>query len=138
MKFAEGFSVSGIFLKTPEEIFPIYQENTGLILVLKRNPDRLTNEGVTQLVFEGQEVGILVEKLEADAQLILLTDARNVHELSAHWKRFSPHIIKTFDINSFVKGESIEIRLVSKLEDIRVALTESYSILKEKLNLVSK
>lgn len=91
-----------------------------------------------ELTFEGQEIGILVEKLQEDTELILLTDARNIHEVAAHWKRFSPHISKMFDINSFVKGESIEMRLISQLEEIRVVLTESHSILQEKLNHASK
>lgn len=135
LKFAEGFSVIGIFLQTPEEIFPLFQESTSLILVLKRNPKRLVNEGITELVFEDQKIGVLVEKMTEDANLVILAETRNIQEVAAHWKRFSPHISKMFDINEFVKGEGIEMRLVSQLEEIRVALIDSYSILKEKLNL---
>ncbi|WP_455141571.1 hypothetical protein [Candidatus Hodarchaeum mangrovi] len=131
-KFATGFSVKGIYLQTSQELIPIVQESSELLLMLKRHPN--LPDGIINLLYEEQEIGTLVETLENDIKLIILTDSKHIQEVSANWKRFTPIIKKQMDIEQFLNQESVETRLINRLEDIRISIEKSTSILKEKIN----
>ena len=131
-KFAAGFSVKGIYLQTSQELIPIVQESSELLLMLKRHPN--LPEGIVNLIYEEQEIGILVETLEDDNKLIILTDSKHIQEVSSNWKRFTPIIKKQMNTEQFLNQESVETRLVNRLEDIRITIENSTSILKEKSN----
>jgi len=131
-KFATGFSVNGIYLQTSQELIPIVQESSELLLMLKRHPN--LPDGVINLLYEEREFGTLVETLEDNIKLIILTDSKHIQEVSTNWKRFTPIIKKEMNIEQFLNQESIETRLINCLEDIRITVEKSTSILKEKSN----
>ena len=135
-KFAAGFAVTGIFLQTPQEIFPIIQQKSDSLLVLKRHPNLPV--GITELIFDGIKIGVLVEMLDDDTNIVILAATKNIQEIAAHWKRFSPIIRKQIQIEEFFHQESIETKLISRIEDIRISLSNTTIILKEKINFDSK
>ncbi|MFX0051114.1 MAG: hypothetical protein ACFE8U_07445 [Candidatus Hermodarchaeota archaeon] len=127
-KFAEGFMVTGIFLQTPQELFPIFQQKMDTLLILKRHPDLQT--GINELEFEDNRIGVLVDPIKNNTKLIIMADAKHIHEVAAHWKRFSPVVKEKFQVEEFIQQESIEMRLVSRLEEIRIAIEDATSYFK--------
>ncbi|MHA2031819.1 MAG: hypothetical protein ACW99Q_20765, partial [Candidatus Kariarchaeaceae archaeon] len=83
-KFATGFTVPGIFLQTPKEIFPILQEKTDILLMLKRSP-RL-QVGTDELVISGKNMKALVDSLDENTNIIIITESKNFQEVSSNWK----------------------------------------------------
>jgi hypothetical protein len=124
--------VTGIFLQTPQELFPIYQQKMESLLLLKRHPT--LQDGINELNFENKTIGALVDPIKEDAKLIILADGKNIQEVASHWKRHSPVIRERFKVEEFIQKESIEMRLIGRLEDIRLAFEETTTILKEKIN----
>lgn len=135
-KFAEGFSVNGIFLQTPQEVFPIIQQRADSLLVLKRYPD--LQAGVSEVKIDDRKVGALVDFLNDQTKIVILTAPKNIQEVASHWKRFLPVVKKQINIEEFIRQEGIETKLVNRLEDIRIALSNTTTILKEKINFDSK
>ncbi len=135
-KFAEGFSVNGIFLQTPQEVFPIIQQRADFLLVLKRYPD--LQVGVSEVIMDDKKVGALVDSLNNRTKIIILTAPKNIQEVASHWKRFLPVVRKQINIDDFIHQESIETKLINRLEDIRIALSKTATILKERINYDSK
>ncbi len=135
-KFAEAFSVKGIFLQTPTELFPIIQDRADTLLILKRR-DSLPS-GVSEITLGEIKLGVIVEVLDEETKLILLADYKNIDEIKPHWKRFLPAVEKGMDINEFIQQESIETKLLTALEDIRIALIEAGKSMKEKINFESR
>lgn len=134
-KFAEGFSVTGIYLQTPQELFPIVQQRADSLLALKRH--RNLPIGITELKIQDTKMGVLVDSLDTDVNIIILAATKHIQEISATWKRFLPVIRKKIQIEEFILQESIETKLVNQLEDIRIAITDATMILKEKINFES-
>ncbi len=135
-KFAAGFAVTGIFLQTPQEIFPIIQQKSDSLLVLKRHPNLPV--GITELIFDGIKIGALVESLDDDTNIVILAATKNIQEIVGHWKRFSPIIRKKIRIEEYIHQESIETKLINRIEDIRISFSNTTTILKEKINFDSK
>jgi hypothetical protein len=135
-KFAAGFAVSGIFLQTPQEIFPIIQQKADSLLLLKRHPN--LQVGITELNINDTKVGVLVESLDNNINIVILAATKNIQEIAAHWKRFSPIIRKQIQIEEFVQQESIESKLINRIEDIRISLSNTTIIFKEKTNFDPK
>ncbi|NHJ00896.1 MAG: hypothetical protein EAX86_02085 [Candidatus Heimdallarchaeota archaeon] len=135
-KFAEAFSVKGIFLQTPTELFPIIQERADTLLILKRKG--ILPAGITEITIGEHKLGVIVEVLHAETKLILMADSKNIEEIRPHWKRFLPAVEKGMDINEFIQQESIETKLLNALDDIHIALTEANKNLKEKMNIEAK
>ena len=135
-KFAAGFAVTGIFLQTPQEIFPIIQQKSDSLLVLKRHPT--LQVGITELIFDDIKIGALVESLDDDTNIVILAATKNIQEIAAHWKRFSPIIRKQIQIEEFIHQESIETKLINRIEDIRISLSNTTIIFKEKINFDPK
>lgn len=135
-KFAAGFAVTGIFLQTPQEIFPIIQQKADSLLVLKRFPN--LQVGITELNIEDAKVGVLVESLDNDTNIVIIAAKKHIQEIAAHWKRFSPVIRKQIHLEEFIHQESIETKLISRIEDIRISLSNTTIILKEKINFDPK
>jgi hypothetical protein len=129
-KFAEGFMVDGIFLQTPQELFPIFQQKMDSFLILKRHPN--LQVGINEIDFEEKKIGALLDPINDNANLIIVTNIKYINEVASHWKRFSPVIKDKFQVDEFIQQESIEMRLVSRLEEIRIALEDVTSILKER------
>ncbi|MHA1971811.1 MAG: hypothetical protein ACTSW1_02390 [Candidatus Hodarchaeales archaeon] len=132
-KFASGFTVIGIFIQTQQELIPIVQQSPELLLVLKRHPN-LTPGSIT-LKFEDKEIGVLVDTLDDEVKILILASPIHIQEISAHLKRFLPIIRKQMNINEFLNKESVETRLVNRLEDIRLTLEDTLKILKEKMEV---
>lgn len=135
-KFAEGFAVTGIFLQTPREIFPIIQQKADSLLILKRHPT--LQVGLTELNIDNIKMGVLVDSLGEDTNIVILAATKHIQEIAAHWKRFLPVIKREIQIEEFIHQESIETKLINILEDIRIALSKTTSILKEKINYDKK
>lgn len=131
-KFAEGFSVTGIFLQTPQEIFPIIQQKADSLLLLKRHPN--LQVGITELTIDESKMGVLVDSLDIETNIVIISASKHIQEISAHWKRFLPVVKKQVKIEEFIRQESIENKLINRLEDIRIALNKTTTILKEKIN----
>ena len=131
-KFAEGFAVTVIFLQTPREIFPIIQQKADSLLILKRHPT--LQVGLTELNIDNIKMGVLVDSLGEDTNIVILAATKHIQEIAAHWKRFLPVIKREIQIEEFIHQESIETKLINILEDIRIALSKTTSILKEKIN----
>ena len=116
-KFAVGFSVAGIFIQTPQELFPVVQENPNFYLAIKRLPT--LEEGSLEIKVGGEKYGLL----------------KNITEIELHWKRFLPVIREKVQINDFILQESIETRLFNRLEDIRISFEDSITNFKEKTKI---
>ncbi len=129
-KFAEGFTVLGIFLQTPREIFPIFQEKTDILLMLKRRP-RL-QIGTSNLSISGKPLKALVDSLDDDTSIVIIAELKNFQEIKSHWKRFLPIVRQQINIKDFIQQESIEIKLINRLEDIRQSFETMTISLKEK------
>ena len=129
-KFAYGFSVVGIFVKTPKELFPIVQENPNLFLALKRT--HMLEEGISEILVNNENFGLLVDTLSKDIQIIIITGIKNIYETQSHWKRFAPVIREKIELNDFILQESIETRVLNRLEDVRILFEDSLSLFKEK------
>lgn len=135
-KFAEGFGISGIFLKTATQTFPIIQQTADSLLLIKRHPN--LQLGINELRINDVKIGVLVDSLDDETNIIIITSDIHIKEVAAHWKRFSPVIQKQIQIEEYIHQESIETKLINQLEDIRIALSNATTILKEKINYVSK
>ncbi|UCE13209.1 MAG: hypothetical protein JSV04_13605 [Candidatus Heimdallarchaeota archaeon] len=135
-KFAEGFSVRGIFLQTATQTFPIIQQKADSLLLIKRHPN--LQIGINKLRIKDDKIGVLVDSLDDETNIIIVTAYKHVKEVAAHWKRFSPVIQKQIQIEEYIHQESIETKLINQLEDIRIALSTSTTLLKEKINYGSK
>ncbi|MFX0015741.1 MAG: hypothetical protein ACFFB2_01300 [Promethearchaeota archaeon] len=131
-KFAEGFSVTGIFLQTPQETFPIIQQKADSLLIVKRHPN--LQAGITEIKIDDNIMGVLTESLDDETNIVIVAAPKYIQEIAAHWKRFLPVVKKQIEIEEFIRQESIETKLVNRLEDIRVALQDTTVILKEKMN----
>ncbi|MFX0085420.1 MAG: hypothetical protein ACFFAU_07075, partial [Candidatus Hodarchaeota archaeon] len=127
---AEGFTVLGIFLQTPREIFPIFQEKTDILLMLKRRP-RL-QVGTSNLSISGKSIKALVDSLDDETNIVIITESKNFQEVKSHWKRFLPIVRQQINIKDFIQQESIEIKLINRLEDIRQSFETMKVRLKEK------
>lgn len=127
--FAKGFTVLGIFLQTPKEIFPIFQEKTDILLILKRRPKMKL--GRTEMIISEKSMSALVDSLDDETNLIIITESKNFQEVSSHWKRFLPIVRKQINIQEFIRQESIETKLINRLEDIRQSFESMSIILKE-------
>jgi len=132
-KFASGFTVIGIFIQTQQELIPVVQQSPELLLILKRHPNLAS--GSTTLKFEDKEIGILVDTLNDEVKILILASPVHIQEISAHWKRFLPIIRKQMNINEFLNKESVETRLINRLEDIRLTLEDTLKELKEKIEI---
>ncbi len=128
-KFAKGFTVLGIFLQTSKEIFPIFQEKTDILLMLKRRPK--LKLGTTEMVISEKLMSALVDSLDDETNLIIITESKNFQEVSSHWKRFLPIVRKQINIQEFIRQESIETKLINRLEDIRQSFESISIVLKE-------
>jgi hypothetical protein len=131
-KFAEGFSVFGIFLQTQQEIFPIIQQRIDSLLVIKRHPNLAV--GISKIDLEGREVGVLIDPLNEETNIVILSAFKNIQQVAAHWKRFLPVVQKQIQEEDVIKKESVETKLINRLEDIRIAISNVKGILKEKIN----
>lgn len=129
-KFGAGFSVVGIFVQTSKELFPIVQENPNLFLALKRT--HILKEGISKLEISEKTFGLLVDTLNDEIKIIIVTSLKNIHETQSHWRRFAPVIREKIKLEDFVLQESLETRLLNRLEDIRIAIEDSLTIFKEK------
>jgi hypothetical protein len=128
-KFAKGFTVLGIFLQTPKEIFPIFQEKTDILLMLKRRSKMKL--GITEMKISEKSMTALVDSLDDETNLIIITESKNFQEVSSHWKRFLPIVRKQINIQEFIRQESIETKLINRLEDIRQSFESMSIVLKE-------
>ena len=128
--FAVGFSVVGIFVKTSKELFPIVQENPNLFLTLKRT--HILEEGISELETSNKTFGLLVDTLSEEIRIIIVTSLKNMQETHSHWKRFAPVIREKIQLEDFILQESLETRLLNRLEDIRITIEDSLIIFKEK------
>jgi hypothetical protein len=128
--FAQGFSVTGIFIKTSKELFPIVQENPNLFLALKRAHN--LEEGIDEIEISNKTFSLLVDTLSDEIQIIIVTNPKNIHETYSHWKRFAPVIRGKIKLDDFILQESLETRLLNRLEDIRITIEDSLTIFKEK------
>lgn len=133
-KFASGFSVTGIFIKTDKELFPIVQENPNLFLALKRV--HILKEGISNLEIGEKTFGLLVDTLSDEIKIIIVTSLKYIQETQSHWKRFAPVIRKKVELEDFILKESLETRLLNRLEDVRIAVEDSLKIFKEKIENV--
>ncbi|MFX0125200.1 MAG: hypothetical protein ACFFAE_16325 [Candidatus Hodarchaeota archaeon] len=131
-KFAEGFSVTGIFLQTPQEIFPIIQQKADSLLLLKRHPN--LQAGISEVNIDETRMGVLVDPLGAETRIVIISAPKHIQEISAHWKRFLPVVKKQIQIEEFIRQESIENKLINRLEDIRIVLSKTNTFLKEKIS----
>ncbi len=131
-KFASSFSVSGIFLQTPQEVFPIIQQKADSLLLLKRNPN--LQIGINELKLDDKKIGVLVDSLNDQTNIVILSASKHIQEVETHWKRFLPVIRKQINIEDFIHQESIETKLIKRLEDIRLTLTSTKTVLKEKIS----
>lgn len=129
-KFAAGFSVTGIFVQTSKELFPIVQENPNLFLALKRS--HILKEGISELEISEKTFGLLVDTLNDEIKIIIVTSLKNIHETHSHWRRFAPVIREKIELEDFILKESLETRLLNRLEDIRIAIEDSLTLFKEK------
>jgi len=129
-KFAAGFSVIGIFVQTSKELFPVVQENPNLFLALKRA--HILEEGISELGISNKNFGLLIDTLSDEIRIIIVTSLKNIHETHSHWKRFAPVIREKIELEDFILQESLETRLLNRLEDIRIAIEDSLIIFKEK------
>ncbi|MCK4849361.1 MAG: hypothetical protein KAT16_10060 [Candidatus Heimdallarchaeota archaeon] len=129
-KFADGFSVIGIFVQTSKELFPVVQENPNLFLALKRT--HLLKEGINELEINNATFGLIVDTLNDEIRIIIVTSLKNIHETHSHWNRFAPVIREKIELEDFILQESLETRLLNRLEDIRIAIEDSLTIFKEK------
>ena len=129
-KFAAGFSVTGIFVQTSKELFPIVQENPNLFLAIKRT--HILEEGISELKISEKTFGLLVDTLSDEIKIMIVTSMKNIQETQSHWKRFAPVIREKIKLEDFILHESLETRLLNRLEDIRIAIEASLTIFKEK------
>jgi len=130
-KFAVGFSVVGIFVQTSKELFPIVQENPNLFLALKRV--HILEEGISELEISNKLFGLIVDTLSEEIRIIIISSLKNMPETHSHWKRFAPVIREKITLEDFILQESLETRLLNRLEDIRIAIEDSLTIFKEKI-----
>jgi len=128
-KFAVGFSVNGIFVQTPQELFPVVQDNPNMYLALKRIAKY--TEGITEIEVADNQYGLIVNTLTDEYTMLIITNLKNVSEVEAHWKRFAPVIREKVQLENFILQESIETRILNRLEDIRILLMDSVNIFKE-------
>ncbi len=128
-KFATGFTVPGIFLQTRKEIFPIFQEKADILLLLKRS-QRL-QVGTVDLIISGKKRKAIVDSLDEQTNILIIAEAKNYQEIATNWKRFLPIVRKQIDIHEFIQQESIETKLIKRLEDIRQSLETISTILKD-------
>ena len=132
-KFAVGFSVAGIFIQTPQELFPVVQENPNFYLAIKRIP--ILEEGIIEVNVGDEKYGLLVNILNDQLKILIVSNIKNINEIESHWKRFSPVIREKVQINDFILQESIETRLFNRLEDIRISFEDSLIDFKEKTKI---
>ena len=132
-KFAVGFSVGGIFIQTSQELFPVVQENPNFYLAIKRIPT--LEEGFLEIEVGSEKYGLLVNALNKQLKILIVSNLKNINEVQAHWKRFAPVIREKVQINDFIMQESIETRLFNRLEDIRILFEDSLIDFKEKTNI---
>ena len=132
-KFAVGFSVAGIFIQTPQELFPVVQENPNFYLAIKRLPT--LEEGSLEIKVGGEKYGLLVNILSEQLTILIVSNLKNITEIELHWKRFLPVIREKVQINDFILQESIETRLFNRLEDIRISFEDSITNFKEKTKI---
>jgi hypothetical protein len=116
-------------LQTPKEIFPIFQEKTDILLMLKRRP-RL-QVGTIELSISNKSMKALVDSLDDETNILIIAESKNFQEVTSHWKRFLPIVRKQINIKDFIQQESIEIKLINRLEDIRQSLETMAIRLKE-------
>ncbi|MHA1992957.1 MAG: hypothetical protein ACW97Z_00285 [Candidatus Hodarchaeales archaeon] len=128
--FAVGFSVAGIFIQTPQELFPVVQENPNFYLAIKRIPT--LEEGFLEINVGSEKFGLLVNILNEQLKILIVSNLKNINEIQAHWKRFAPVIREKVQIDDFIMQESIETRLFNRLEDIRISFQYSLIDFKEK------
>jgi hypothetical protein len=129
-KFAVGFSVLGIFVQTHQELFPIVQESQKFFLALKRTAR--VDEGISNIEIDNQDFGLLADSLSEDLKILIIANKQNINEIQTHWKRFSPVLREKAQLEDFILQESMETRIINRLEDIRILLSKSAIILKEK------
>lgn len=132
-KFAIGFSVAGIFIQTPRELFPVVQENPNFYLAIKRIPT--LEEGFLEIQVGSERYGLLVNMLSEELKVLIVSNLKNITEIQSHWKRFAPVIREKVQINDFILQESIETRLFNRLEDIRISFEDSINDFKEKTEI---
>ncbi len=132
-KFAVGFSVGGIFIQTPQELFPVVQKNPNFYLAIKRIPT--VEEGFLEIQVGSESYGLLVNTLNEELKVLIVSNLKNINEIESHWKRFAPVIREKVKINDFILQESIETRLFNRLEDIRISLEDSLLDFKEKTKI---
>ncbi len=128
--FAVGFSVAGIFIQTPQELFPVVQKNPNFYLAIKRIP--ILEEGFLEINIGSEKFGLLVNILNEQLKLLIVSNLKNINEIQAHWKRFGPVIREKVQIDDFIMQESIETRLFNRLEDIRISFKYALIDFKEK------
>ncbi len=132
-KFATGFTVPGIFLQTQKELFPIFQEKSDILLLLKRS--KRLQIGTVDLIISGKKRKAIVDSLNEKTNIIIIAESKNYQEIVTNWKRFLPIVRKQIDIHEFIQQESIETKLINRLEDIRQSLVTISTILKEEKTL---
>ena len=132
-KFALGFSVLGIFVQTRQELFPVMQETPIFFLALKRTPN--LKEGISEIEINDQLYGLLVDPLNDNFKIIIIGNHQNISEIKSHWKRFTPVIREKIQLDDFLLQESMETRVINRLEDIRILFDNSVSVLKEKAKI---
>lgn len=132
-KFAVGFSVLGIFVQTPKELFPIVQENPNFFLALKRTAK--LDEGISRIEISNQHYGLIVDSLNENLKIIIIANTQNITEIQSHWKRFTPVIREKIQLDNFILQESLETRIINRLEDIRILFDDSVHMIKEKTEI---
>ncbi|MHA2096130.1 MAG: hypothetical protein ACW98F_16045, partial [Candidatus Hodarchaeales archaeon] len=108
-KFAVGFSVVGIFIQTPQELFPVVQEHPNFYLAIKRIS--VLEEGFLEIQVGSEKYGLLVNILSEQLKVLIVSNLKNITEIESHWKRFAPVIREKVQIDDFILQESIETRL---------------------------
>ena len=76
-----------------------------------------------------------MDSLDEKTNIIIIAESKNYQEIITNWKRFLPIVRKQIDIHEFIQQESIETKLINRLEDIRQSLETISTILKEEKTL---
>ena len=83
------------------------------------------------MIISEKSMTALVDSLDDETNLIIITESKNFQEVSSHWKRFLPIVRKQINIQEFIRQESIETKLINRLEDIRQSFESMSIVLKE-------
>ena len=97
-KFASAYPIIGVYLHDSGRIITLTQKDPRGMLILRENMNKLTREGVFEIDYQNELIGLIINDGTEKSQIIVITPGGKIEALSSHWKRIRPAVLKSLPV----------------------------------------